>query len=113
MMAAKLTVTAGPDAGKVFPLDDGTQAMIGRGDTAVVRLADPAVSRAHCLIACADGNAILTDNSSRSGTRVNGKTITQQQVLQPDDVISIGGTKLRFQLVSAFPNTAPAEPQEA
>src|ERR1700722_7843619 len=94
-MPAELVVTAGADDGKVFILAEGS-VTIGRGDVAGIRVADPAVSRAHCTIHYTAGKAILSDAGSRTGTRVNGKAILQHE-LKPRDVINIGTTKLRYQ----------------
>lgn len=73
-MPAKLTVIAGPDQGQVFNLADGAKVVLGRGDTANIRLADQAVSRAHCVVEYVAGKAILKDSGSKTGTRVNGQT---------------------------------------
>jgi pSer/pThr/pTyr-binding forkhead associated (FHA) protein len=98
-MPAKLVVIAGPDDGKTFAIAANSAVTIGRGEAAQVRLADPTVSRAHCIIEYYGGIAILKDNSSRTGTRVNGKAITECP-LQPDEVICVGASKVRFQLQS-------------
>ena len=60
-------------------------------------IADPTVSRAHCVVEYYGGIAILKDNASRTGTRIDGKAITEYP-LQPDEVISVGASKMRFQL---------------
>jgi serine/threonine protein kinase len=96
MMSAKLVVTAGPEEGRVFPLEDGTKTTIGRGDTANVRLSDNTVSRVHCIIEYSGGSAVVKDCASKSGTRVNGKSIIQH-TLSPQEVIAVGVTRLRFE----------------
>jgi serine/threonine protein kinase len=105
-MPARLLIIAGPNQGQTLPLAAEGKFILGRGDTAALRLADPTVSRAHCLIECAAGKALLKDQGSRSGTRVNGKPIAEH-MLQTDDVINIGTTQLRF--MAELP---PAPPQE-
>jgi hypothetical protein len=113
-MSAKLLVIAGPNQGQIFELPDNVKLTIGRGDTAPVRLSDPTVSRAHCVLECSDGIAILKDCGSRSGTRVNGTPITEHE-LRHDEVINIGTSQLRYQ--GAAPPPAPveesADPEEA
>lgn len=105
-MGAKLLVLSGPDEKKTFPLTDDATITIGRGDTATIKLSDPTISRNHCTIEYYGGTAILKDNSSKTGTRVNTKSITEH-VLQFDEVITLGTTKLRFQVVAlAAPKTA-------
>jgi DNA segregation ATPase FtsK/SpoIIIE, S-DNA-T family len=98
-MPAKLVVLAGPDEGKVFSIRADSAVTIGRGAAAHVRLADPAISRTHCILEYFGGIGILKDNCSMTGTRVNGKAIIAHP-LQPDEVINLGATKMRFQLLS-------------
>ena len=74
-MPIELHVTAGPNEGQIFPLEEGAPVSIGRGEGAKVRITDPAVSRAHCVIEFSAGKALLKDAGSRTGTRVNGKQI--------------------------------------
>jgi hypothetical protein len=105
-MPGKLIVIEGPDEGMVFPIADDTTVMIGRGDAAQLRLADPSVSRAHCSIEMAAGKAILKDNQSKAGTRVNHKNVTEH-ALQADEVIHIGHTRMSFQ-TTAPPPPAPS-----
>src|SRR5438270_11874828 len=95
-MSAKLVVSAGPDEGKVFSLAENATVTIGRGDTAEVRLADPTISRAHCLLEFFGGKALLKDNASKAGTKVNGNRISAHE-LRPEEIINIGGTRLRLQ----------------
>ena len=114
-MSAKLVVLAGADAGQVFNLTEGSKVVIGRGDTANFRLTDATVSRTHCVIELAGGKAILRDSGSRSGTRVDGKTVTEHE-LANDEVIQIGGTKLRFEGAAApkpVPQPEPEPPPSA
>jgi len=47
--------------------------VLGSGDMADVRLADPAVSRLHCaLIRQPDGGILVVDRDSRNGTFIDG-----------------------------------------
>ncbi len=99
-MSAKLVIRAGPEEGKVFELVDGATITIGRADTATIRLTDQHVSRSHCTIEVHGDTAVLID-SSRTGTRVNGKPITRHE-LRPDEEINVGTTKLVYQLVKSL-----------
>ena len=110
-MAGNLLVVAGPDQGQVFPLEEGAKVVIGRGDTANFRVTDPAVSRAHCVIECSSGKAVLKDSGSKTGTRVNGRTITEHQ-LAPDEVLQVGTTKIRFQWTAPPPKAAADEAED-
>jgi tRNA A-37 threonylcarbamoyl transferase component Bud32 len=107
VMSAKLVVIAGPCDGQVFELAADQKLMIGRADTANISLADPTISRAHCSIEVTGMKAILRDNASKSGTRVNGKTIVEHE-MKEDEVINVGTTKMRFQFVVQL-KTAPDE----
>src|SRR5438876_861032 len=105
-MTAKLQVSAGPNKGQVLMLEETGRIAIGRGDKVELRLTDPTVSRAHCVIDCYGDRMVLKDTGSSSGTRVNGKPITEH-TLKPGDVINLGASELRFQAVAAQP-----EPKE-
>lgn len=101
-MPAKLLVIGGPAEGKVVTLEDDAEYTIGRSDTAQVMVVDPTVSRAHAVIEYFDGRAMLRDNGSKTGTRVNGKAITDRHELRADEVINVGTTKIRYQPLPAM-----------
>src|SRR5438132_251390 len=107
-MSARLVVTAGDSEGQVLVLAQDARITIGRGDTADLRIADPTVSRAHCIVECSRGKAVLKDNGSSGGTRVNGKSISTH-TLQPGDIIAVGDTRLRFQSGAAAPEETEAK----
>ena len=94
-MSALLLVTAGPDKGRSFPLAPGETLQIGRSQATTTKLTDPTISRVHCEIEWA-GDKLMLINISTSGTLVNGKPVSQQE-LRPGDVIRIGATELRYQ----------------
>jgi serine/threonine protein kinase len=96
-MHARLLVVSGPDLGQTFSVKEGEPLVIGRADTAHVRLSDPCVSRTHCRLEMAQGRVRVTDTGSRSGTLVNGQPITQCE-LQPGDVLRLAYTELRLEL---------------
>lgn len=93
-MAGRLTVLAGPDEGRVFPLT-GDALLLGRSRATDTQLIDPHVSRVQCEVKRVDNHYVLTDFESPGGTFVNGKQITQH-VLQPGDLVRIGATRLQF-----------------
>jgi serine/threonine protein kinase len=102
-MSAKLVVVAGPNKGKEYELGEQAKVTLGRGDTAQVKLADPTVSRAHCVLDWISGKALLKDNGSKTGTRVNGKAISAEHLLQPGEIISIGTSQLKFMVERPAP----------
>ncbi len=98
-MGKKLIVLAGPDEGRVFPLETETF-LIGRSRATATALIDSHVSRVHCQIYHEDGKLILADFESGSGTLVNGQSI-QKHALMPGDLIRVGQTSLQFTDVDA------------
>lgn len=69
---------------------------IGRLPECTVALTDPNVSRRHAEIH--PGEPIMVvDLGSTNGTKVNGLRIAGRQALVDGDIISLGGTHLRFE----------------
>jgi len=69
---------------------------IGRHDDCLIRIRSSQVSRRHCELFENEGRLIVRDLGSSNGTFVNGKRIGAQQVLNPGDVITVGGVTLRI-----------------
>ena len=110
-MSFRLRVIRGPDIGTEFLLDEGQEAVIGRGLDCTVRLTDPSVSRRHCRIVVQGGQAVLYDDDSRWGTLVNGEA-TNYRVLKRGDRITVGETELRFELEASPNATTLAKPSD-
>lgn len=55
---------------------------------------DPRISKLHCTIIRKGDKLYLKDMGSRNGTYLNGKPLSQPIVIQRDDVIGIGETKI-------------------
>lgn len=70
--------------------------LIGRGDTASIRLNDRQVSRRHARIQRTDSEYLIEDLGSKNGTYVNGQPVTSLQVLQDGDEVQIA---LSFKLL--------------
>ena len=85
-------VRSGPDAGKSFSLP-AEDALIGREPECHVLLSDPAASRMHALVRRQGDSFVVFDLGSRSGTQVEGETITGKP-LSNGDVISVGRSEL-------------------
>lgn len=60
---------------------------------------DPRISKLHCAIIRKDDMLYLKDMDSRNGTYLNGKRIRQPIVIQKDDIIGLGGTKIEIKKV--------------
>ncbi|HJT23315.1 MAG TPA: adenylate/guanylate cyclase domain-containing protein, partial [bacterium] len=89
-----VTVLAGPEQGQVFKIARPTTTM-GRSNTCEIVITDPLVSRQHCQIILGMGGISLRDLASTNGTFLNGARVTESP-LRNQDVISVGGTRLRF-----------------
>jgi len=82
---------------KVHKLALGSN-VVGRSDSSAVKVDDKKVSRSHCKIEITESTAYVLDLGSGHGTKVNRVKI-DKQVLKPGDVIKVGKTKLKFEVV--------------
>jgi len=88
----------------IFTLYDGYRRMpiseavitIGRGLDNDIVLDDMRVSRRHAQLRRRFGQYVLYDLDSTGGTTVNGQSV-REAVLQPGDVLSFAGVKVRFE----------------
>jgi hypothetical protein len=71
---------------------------LGRSRTSDVMVDDANVSRAHAEVRAHGSTWVLTDLGSTNGTRLNGRRVTQPEVLGPGDQIEVGTTTLTFDL---------------
>lgn len=62
-------------------------------------MGDGRVSKIHCAIIHRGDKLYLKDEGSRNGTYLNGERIDRPVVLQRDDIIGIGETRLEIQRV--------------
>src|ERR1051326_1813676 len=89
----RLLVIAGPSKDSTIPLPDG-EATVGRDPANAVALADPSVSRKHCLLRPEeDWRFQIKDLDSRNGTLVNGLPV-KEQWLRHGDEIATGDSKI-------------------
>ena len=92
--AATIHVAKGPDAGRSVKLAQ-MSFVVGGGDSADLRLTDPAVSREHLRITLEPNGVRVRDPGSKNGTflsgvRVNDVTFTS------DAALTIGSTTIAF-----------------
>jgi serine/threonine protein kinase len=99
-MSYRLTIIAGPDQGKSFPVPEAGPVVIGRGRNAAAALGDQRVSRVHCEVKVEGSQIMVADLGSAGGTFVNG-TRVQQQPLRPGDVLRVGDSQLRLEAEGA------------
>ncbi|HEV2636264.1 MAG TPA: DUF1707 and FHA domain-containing protein [Actinocrinis sp.] len=69
---------------------------IGRAEGCELGLPHDSVSRRHAEIYHRNGVWLLRDLSSTNGTRVNGRRITSDVIVQPGDVVSFGNLNFRL-----------------
>jgi hypothetical protein len=92
------TATLVAATGERHPLAAGRTVTLGRLPACEVVLADPNVSRRHAEVRPGtDGTWTIVDLGSTNGTRVNGAPV-DTHTLRHEDVITVGGTRLRFEV---------------
>ncbi len=94
---AALVLFSGPGAGAQYPLAPGVFT-VGRSPGNQLVIADPLVSSRHAVIKVDEQGCWLEDVGSRNGVFVNGQRV-QRHFLRPGDVVTIGPTHLRFEVV--------------
>ena len=95
-LTPRLVALAGPLAETVISLEP-KEVTIGRGVSNQVCIADPILSRQHCVITKENDQFLIRDLGSLHGTVVNGIPITQQY-LQHGDQISLGSSTFMVML---------------
>ncbi|WP_300974513.1 TIR domain-containing protein [Sphingomonas sp. LHG3406-1] len=73
---------------------------IGRTPPSDVILADPMISRAHCLVELADDRLRVTDLRSTNGTFIDGIKVTGSAFLEIGSVLKVGKVELTHRLGS-------------
>jgi len=89
-------VLSGPLKDSTIPLSEG-EITIGREASNGIAIADPSVSRKHCLLTGRDGRFRVRDLDSRNGTLVN-RAAVDEQWLQHGDEIAAGDSSFLFLL---------------
>jgi two-component system, cell cycle response regulator len=93
--SAYLVVIAGPSFGEMHKLK-GDRSVLGRDDTAEVRLMDDGISRAHAAVERDGGKFVLVDLKSTNGTFRNGMRIERCDLSDGDKVAVGASTILKF-----------------
>jgi DNA-binding NtrC family response regulator len=88
-----LLVFSGPSSW-LHPLPASGHVVIGRSETADLRIDDALVSRQHARLTLEGGIITITDLGSQKGTYVNRVRIASERALQPNDEIRIHSTTL-------------------
>lgn len=98
-----LKITTGKEKGRTLELTADTPLTIGRSESSGFCIPDKKVSRRHAEIVSDGENIFITDLSSRTGTRVNGRPIQQRTPLCIGDTIQIGETDLVLEKTTEVP----------
>jgi hypothetical protein len=92
---AKIVVSS-PGAADAHHFVDRARLTIGRDPGCDIVLADPSASKAHAVIMTIGLDHVLKDAGSRNGTMVNGTRIDDTHVLQNEDVIELGESRIVY-----------------
>lgn len=71
--------------------------IVGRSPGNEIAVASANLSRRHSRFVCRDGKVIIIDLASTNGTFLNGKRLSQPQILKAGDLVTIG--ELSFEVV--------------
>ncbi|MDR3618419.1 MAG: DUF4123 domain-containing protein [Paludisphaera borealis] len=103
-MKLVVEVRSGPDAGRSFVIEPGSEVIVGRAVPALLVLPDdPTVSRRHFAIRHDGLECRIRDLGSAHGTTVNGSQV-DSALVTPGDLIGAGTSLFRVR----FAETAPA-----
>lgn len=91
---ALLQIQTGAHKGKQLKLPS-RPLVIGRGDSADMRIHSGEISREHCRLTADGHNVIVEDLGSSNGTFVNGKPITGSARMTPGDRLTVGPVTFR------------------
>jgi hypothetical protein len=96
--APRLVVERAPghDAGMIYDLD-GEQ-ILGRGDSAEIRLEDPFASSRHARIYEQGNSVVVEDLGSTNGTYLNEELLQTPRPLHPGDRVRIGDSEFEFEV---------------
>lgn len=110
LMAVRLEVVEGPEAGRFFEFKEADSFLVGRSPKAHFVLeptADRQISRHHFLLDIRPPRCLIQDLDSKNGTYVNHRRIRRHH-LEDLDEIRAGRTVLRIRIFEAQPETAPS-----
>jgi len=103
----EIIVATGPLSGRRFTVPAAGGLRLGRSSSCEISVADPALSRNHCLFEYRDGVIWVTDLASVNGTLVNDVPLgAESRKLVAGDVVSAGDVLLQVVL----PGESVADP---
>lgn len=78
----------------IYRLPASGKIVIGRSETADIRLESADVSRAHAELSALGERVLLDDLGSQNGSLVNGERVVSSRLLLPGDVVTLGSCRL-------------------
>jgi len=93
---AVLIMIQGHEPGARWELGETRVTTIGRSSRNVISLPSPSVSRFHCEVSYINGLWYIADLNSKKGTFLNGRRISEREVLRPGDTIRLSRNVFRF-----------------
>ena len=94
---AQLVVERAPGHQSGLAYDIGEGAVLGRGDSAEIRLEDPFASSSHARLVRQGSVMVIEDMGSTNGTYLNEELLTGPQPLHPGDRIRIGDSEFVYE----------------
>ena len=91
----RVMTAAGLRSGSAYDLSEG--ALLGRGDSADIRLEDTFASSRHARLVPQGDVIVLEDLGSTNGTYLNGEPLRGPQPLHVGDSIRIGDSEFTFE----------------
>ncbi|HWE35623.1 MAG TPA: FHA domain-containing protein [Isosphaeraceae bacterium] len=107
-MDYQLVVVRGRSATQTIHLANGVTT-VGRQEGCQLRISSSQVSRRHCQLLEQQGALVVKDLGSSNGTFVNGRRISDAQVLQAGDEISIGQVRFRIEYRNPSDSSKPSD----
>jgi len=104
----RIVAVAGPLKDSTFALPESGRLSIGRDSGNILPIADPSVSRQHCVIDAEAGQFTIRDLDSRNGTLVNNNPV-HDHVLSHNDQIGIGDSLFVFLSEETDANILPGQ----
>ncbi len=93
----QLVVERGPGQQVGMAYDIGDGAVLGRGDSAEIRLQDPFASSRHARLVKQGSIIVLEDLGSTNGTYLNEELLQGPQPLHPGDRVRIGDSEFTYE----------------
>lgn len=106
---AHLTITRGDEVGRRYVIRAGQRFIIGRAADCSISLNDQLISRHHTALELSHKGLLITDLSSRNGTKLDEKKlkVNSPELAYPSDILEIGKHSIKIELFG-IDETAPA-----